>query len=85
MIQGSGNLQNKMDIEWGISCCTKCKGDMGMMFVINQPGIPELVKSKICNATVGAANRIIDPITNRRTLTVYVVLPQWNNIRYCIE
>lgn len=52
------------------------KGDMGMMFIINQPGDPRnWAKSKICNATVGAANRITDPITGHPIPTVYVAYP----------
>lgn len=52
------------------------KGDMGMMFVINQPGDPRnWSKSKICKTTVGAANLIIDPITNHPIPTVYVAYP----------
>lgn len=52
------------------------KGDLGMMFVINQPGDPRnWVKSKITSSTVGAANRIVDPITSRPIPTVYVAYP----------
>lgn len=52
------------------------KGDMGMMFVINQPGDPRnWAKSKITKGTVGAANMIIDPITNHPIPTVYVAYP----------
>ena len=52
------------------------KGDLGMMFVINQPGDPRnWAKSKICKATVGAGSLIIDPITNRPIPTVYVAYP----------
>ena len=52
------------------------KGDMGMMFVINQPGdARNWSRSKICKATVGSANLIIDPITNRTIPTVYVAYP----------
>ncbi len=52
------------------------KGDMGMMFVINQPGDSRnWSKSKICKTTVGAANLIIDPITSRPIPTVYVAYP----------
>ena len=52
------------------------KGDLGMMFVINQPGDPRnWAKSKICKSTVGAANLIIDPITTHPIPTVYVAYP----------
>jgi hypothetical protein len=52
------------------------KGDLGMMFVINQPGDSRnWAKSKISKATVGAANLIIDPITNHPIPTVYVAYP----------
>jgi starch-binding outer membrane protein, SusD/RagB family len=52
------------------------KGDLGMMFVINQPGDPRnWAKSKISKATVGAANLIIDPITTHPIPTVYVAYP----------
>lgn len=52
------------------------KGDLGMMFVINQPGDPRnWSRSKISKATVGAANLIIDPITSRPIPTVYVAYP----------
>jgi starch-binding outer membrane protein, SusD/RagB family len=52
------------------------KGDLGMMFVINQPGDPRnWAKSKICKATVGAGSLIIDPITNHPIPTVYVAYP----------
>ncbi len=52
------------------------KGDMGMMFVINQPGdARNWAKSKICKATVGAANLIIDPVTTHPIPTVYVAYP----------
>jgi starch-binding outer membrane protein, SusD/RagB family len=52
------------------------KGDMGMMFVINQPGDPRnWAKSKISKATVGAAGLIIDPITTHPIPTVYVAYP----------
>jgi hypothetical protein len=52
------------------------KGDLGMMFVINQPGDPRnWVKSKICKATVPAGSLIIDPITNHPIPTVYVAYP----------
>ena len=52
------------------------KGDLGMMFVINQPGDPRnWSRSKISKATVGAANLIIDPITSRAIPTVYVAYP----------
>jgi hypothetical protein len=52
------------------------KGDLGMMFVINQPGDPRnWAKSKITKATVGAANLIIDPITSHPIPTVYVAYP----------
>jgi hypothetical protein len=52
------------------------KGDMGMMFVINQPGDPRnWAKSKITKGTVGAANMIIDPITTHPIPTVYVAYP----------
>ncbi len=57
------------------------KGDMGMMFVINQPGdLRNWAKSKICNATVGAANRIIDPITGHPIPTVYVAYPNGSTV-----
>jgi len=52
------------------------KGDMGMMFVINQPGDPRnWVKSKICKSTVPAGSLVIDPITNHPIPTVYVAYP----------
>jgi len=52
------------------------KGDMGMMFVINQPGDPRnWSKSKICKATVGAGGLVIDPITSHPIPTVYVAYP----------
>ncbi|MEP6556400.1 MAG: RagB/SusD family nutrient uptake outer membrane protein [Ferruginibacter sp.] len=52
------------------------KGDMGMMFIINQPGDPRnWVKSKICKATVGAGSLVIDPITSHPIPTVYVAYP----------
>jgi hypothetical protein len=52
------------------------KGDLGMMFVINQPGDPRnWSKSKICKTTVGAANLITDPITGHPIPTVYVAYP----------
>ncbi len=52
------------------------KGDLGMMFVINQPGDSRnWAKSKISKATVGAANLIIDPITTHPIPTVYVAYP----------
>jgi hypothetical protein len=52
------------------------KGDLGMMFVINQPGDPRnWAKSKICKATVGAGSLVIDPITNHPIPTVYVAYP----------
>lgn len=52
------------------------KGDLGMMFVINQPGDPRnWAKSKISKATVGAGNLIIDPITTHPIPTVYVAYP----------
>ena len=52
------------------------KGDLGMMFVINQPGDPRnWSKSKISKATVGAGNLIIDPITTHPIPTVYVAYP----------
>ncbi|MEO8109940.1 MAG: RagB/SusD family nutrient uptake outer membrane protein [Ginsengibacter sp.] len=52
------------------------KGDLGMMFVINQPGDPRnWVKSKICKSTVPAASLIIDPITTHPIPTVYVAYP----------
>ena len=52
------------------------KGDLGMMFVINQPGDPRnWTKSKICKATVPAASLIIDPITTHPIPTVYVAYP----------
>ena len=52
------------------------KGDMGMMFVINQPGDPRnWVKSKIAKATVPAASLIVDPITGHTIPTVYVAYP----------
>ena len=52
------------------------KGDLGMMFVINQPGDPRnWAKSKICKATVPAGSLIIDPITNHPIPTVYVAYP----------
>ncbi|MEO6328288.1 MAG: RagB/SusD family nutrient uptake outer membrane protein, partial [Ginsengibacter sp.] len=52
------------------------KGDLGMMFVINQPGDPRnWAKSKICKATVPAASLIIDPITTHPIPTVYVAYP----------
>ena len=52
------------------------KGDLGMMFVINQPGDPRnWEKSKICKSTVAAANLIIDPITTHPIPTVYVAYP----------
>jgi hypothetical protein len=52
------------------------KGDLGMMFVINQPGDSRnWAKSKISKATVPAANLIIDPITNHPIPTVYVAYP----------
>jgi hypothetical protein len=52
------------------------KGDMGMMFVINQPGDPRnWAKSKITKGTVGAANMVIDPITTHPIPTVYVAYP----------
>ena len=52
------------------------KGDLGMMFVINQPGDPRnWAKSKICKSTVGAASLIIDPITTHPIPTVYVAYP----------
>ncbi len=52
------------------------KGDLGMMFVINQPGDPRnWAKSKITKGTVGAANMIIDPITTHPIPTVYVAYP----------
>jgi hypothetical protein len=52
------------------------KGDLGMMFVINQPGDPRnWAKSKICKATVGAGSLILDPITNHPIPTVYVAYP----------
>jgi hypothetical protein len=52
------------------------KGDLGMMFVINQPGDPRnWPKSKICKTTVGAGSLIIDPITTHPIPTVYVAYP----------
>lgn len=52
------------------------KGDLGMMFVINQPGDPRnWSKSKISKTTVGAANLITDPITTHPIPTVYVAYP----------
>jgi starch-binding outer membrane protein, SusD/RagB family len=52
------------------------KGDMGMMFVINQPGDSRnWAKSKICKATVPASSLIIDPITSHPIPTVYVAYP----------
>lgn len=52
------------------------KGDLGMMFVINQPGDSRnWVKSKITKATVPASSLIIDPITSHPIPTVYVAYP----------
>lgn len=52
------------------------KGDLGMMFVINQPGDPRnWAKSKICKTTVGAGGLITDPITGHPIPTVYVAYP----------
>ena len=52
------------------------KGDLGMMFIINQPGDPRnWALSKICKSTVGAANLITDPITTHPIPTVYVAYP----------
>ncbi|MFN8253879.1 MAG: RagB/SusD family nutrient uptake outer membrane protein [Ferruginibacter sp.] len=54
------------------------KGDMGMMFVINQPGDPRnWIKSKICKGTVNndTTQLIKDPLTNHRIPTVYVAYP----------
>jgi starch-binding outer membrane protein, SusD/RagB family len=52
------------------------KGDLGMMFVINQPGDSRnWPLSKICKSTVGAANLITDPITTHPIPTVYVAYP----------
>lgn len=52
------------------------KGDLGMMFVINQPGDSRnWIKSKICKATVPAASLIVDPITTHPIPTVYVAYP----------
>jgi hypothetical protein len=61
------------------------KGDLGIMFVINQPGDPRnWYKSKICKGTVPLIGSpavpdtnflIKDPITNHRIPTVYVAYP----------
>lgn len=60
------------------------QGDLGMMFVINQPGDPRnWYRSKICVGTIpkingvpDTANYLIkDPITNHRIPTVYVAYP----------
>lgn len=52
------------------------KGDLGMMFVINQPGDSRnWAKSKICKATVPVSSLIVDPITSHPIPTVYVAYP----------
>jgi len=50
------------------------QGDLGVMFVINQPGDARFPLSKICKSTAGA-NLIKDNVTGRAIPTVYVAYP----------
>ena len=70
------SFRTKWSLNGASPVAPNVKGDLGMMFVINQPGDPRnWSKSKICKATVGAANLVIDPITSRPIPTVYVAYP----------
>jgi len=70
------SFRTKWTLNGAAPVAPNVKGDLGMMFVINQPGDPRnWTKSKICKATVPAASLIIDPITNHPIPTVYVAYP----------
>src|SRR6187401_1176912 len=70
------SFRTKWTLNGATPVAPNVKGDLGMMFVINQPGDPRnWEKSKICKATVAAANLIIDPITTHPIPTVYVAYP----------
>ena len=70
------SFRTKWTLNGAAPVAPNVKGDMGMMFVINQPGdARNWEKSKICKATVPVSNLIIDPITNHPIPTVYVAYP----------
>ena len=70
------SFRTKWTLNGAAPVAPNVKGDLGMMFVINQPGDPRnWTKSKICKATVPAASLIIDPITTHPIPTVYVAYP----------
>jgi len=70
------SFRTKWTLNGASPVAPNAKGDLGMMFVINQPGDPRnWAKSKICKSTVGAGNLIIDPITGHPIPTVYIAYP----------
>jgi hypothetical protein len=70
------SFRTKWTLNGAAPVAPNVKGDLGMMFVINQPGDPRnWAKSKICKSTVAAGSLIVDPITNHPIPTVYVAYP----------